>query len=579
MNVLSKMTLFGGMIYAAGICSCSSDPIIPLPNDATEFLDVHSEVASEVEVSVVQDVQEISVVDASEDVSATTPDVFKCKANLECAGNNPCTQDWCNVGMGECQHMPLPDKVCTDGDACTANDICTSSGQCIGAKQIVCNDNSPCTKDSCDKLSGCTFESTDAICTDGDVCTKNDSCVVGTCIGTKVVCDDGLDCTEDSCDKNTGCSTVKLNNLPCDDKSSCTINDLCDKGICKGSSINCSDTNPCTQDTCDKISGCFSTPASNGSKCTDGNACTINDNCQDSKCISGSQKNCDDNSVCTSDSCDAVTGACVNLPVVGIFYCNDNNACTVDDTCKLGVCTGKILQCYDGLDCTQDSCDKGTGCTFAVQDKAPCSDGSACTLGDTCAKDKCIGAVKTCEDNNDCTIDTCDSAIGNCNFTANDGYYCSDNNACTSGDVCKGTKCTGTTIICNDGNTCTSDSCNQKTGCVFIPTPNAPCDDNDKCSTDEICQQSVCKAKPVICNDDNTCSKDSCDKATGKCVFQTYNDSYQCDDSDPCTTADICLAGQCKGSVNACNDSNACTVDACNPKDGKCSHTAKPNCP
>ena len=279
-------------------------------------------------------------------------------------------------------------------------------------------------------------------------------------------------------------------------------------------------------------------------------------------------KNCDDNSVCTSDSCDAADWCMCEPPVVGIFYCNDNNACAVDDTCKLGVCTGKILQCYDGLDCTQDSCDKGTGCTFAVQDKAPCSDGSACTLGDTCAKDKCIGAVKTCEDNNDCTIDTCDSAIGNCNFTANDGYYCSDNNACTSGDVCKGTKCTGTTIICNDGNTCTSDSCNQKTGCVFIPTPNAPCDDNDKCSTDEICQQSVCKAKPVICNDDNTCSKDSCDKATGKCVFQTYNDSYQCDDSDPCTTADICLAGQCKGSVNACNDSNACTVDACNQKTG-----------
>lgn len=573
MKALSKLFV-SVVVFAA----CSTD------DNIQGFLDSQSEISSpdggsvqETEVSSADIAQEVVAEDTQETVEIS-PDVFVCKENIQCAKNNPCMQDWCNVGTGECQQQSLPDKVCTDGDACTTNDICTASGQCIGAKQVVCNDNSPCTKDSCDKLAGCQFEPVDATCSDSDVCTKNDSCVVGVCIGTKIECNDGVECTEDSCDKNTGCSVTKLNNLPCDDKSACTINDLCDKGVCKGSSVNCSDTNLCTQDACDKNTGCFSVPASPGSKCTDGNACTVNDICQDSKCISGSLKSCDDNSVCTSDSCDAATGACLNLPVVGIFYCNDNNACTYDDTCKLGSCTGKILQCYDALDCTQDSCDKGTGCVFAVQDKAPCSDGNACTIGDTCFKEKCEGKVKTCEDSNDCTIDTCDTAIGNCNFTANDGYYCSDSNACTTGDVCKGVKCVGVTILCNDGNSCTSDSCNQKTGCVFVPTANAPCDDGDACSVDDICQLTVCKAKPVVCNDDNTCTKDSCNKTSGKCVFLTLNDSYQCDDSDLCTTADACLGGQCKGFVNACDDSDSCTFDACNPKDGKCTHTKKPNC-
>ncbi|OGL98691.1 hypothetical protein A2318_00485 [Candidatus Uhrbacteria bacterium RIFOXYB2_FULL_45_11] len=569
-----KAFVFGlAIFFTAG---CSSDQMVEARDGEAASDSLVSDASQLGETS--EEIHETSSVDVFDAASETTVDVFKCTDHASCDTKNPCTQDWCNVGTGECQHTPQPDSICTDGDACTVNDLCTKSGQCVGAKQVVCNDNSPCTKDFCEKLSGCDYEPIDAACTDNDVCTKNDTCMVGVCIGTKIICNDGIDCTEDSCDKNTGCSTVKQNNLPCDDGSECTVNDLCDKGVCKGSNINCSDTNPCTQDACDKVSGCFSTSASSGSKCTDGNACTMNDTCQDSKCVSGAQKNCDDSSLCTSDSCDSANGSCLNVAVVGVYYCNDGSACTTNDSCTLGVCTGKILQCSDGLDCTQDSCGANTGCVFMVQDKSPCNDGDACTVGDICLTSKCEGKVKTCEDNNDCTIDTCDSAIGSCNFTANDGYYCSDANACTAGDVCTGTKCTGTTMSCNDGNVCTSDSCNKKTGCVFIATPNAPCDDGDLCSTDEICQQSVCKAKPVVCNDDNTCTKDSCNKATGKCVFQSLNDTNKCDDGDLCTIADICLSSQCKGTVNTCDDNVPCTVDACIPKDGKCDHI-KMNCP
>ena len=582
MAFFSKVSVFGIALVATFVCiSCSDDQMVESQKDDVAFSDGEANDSSVdvIDVQVIPDVSEVITIDVPEEVSAATPDVFKCKDNASCAAGNPCTQDWCNVGTGECQHIPLPDHVCTDGDACTTNDICTSSGQCIGAKQVVCNDNSACTKDSCDKLSGCVFEPIDAPCTDNDVCTKNDTCIVGVCTGTKVVCDDGLDCTDDSCDKNTGCAVVKLNNLPCNDGSACSTNDLCVKGACVGAPVNCSDNNQCTQDTCDKSLGCFSTQASNNSKCSDGNGCTQNDNCQESKCISGPQKNCDDSSVCTDDSCDSVTGDCLHFAAVGVLSCSDNNACTYDDTCKLGVCTGKNFQCNDALDCTLDTCDKKLGCLYTVQDKAPCDDKNPCTVGDTCSTNKCEGKVKTCEDGNDCTIDKCDGAVGNCSFTANDGFYCSDGSACTDPDVCKGTVCVGLTILCDDSNPCTSNGCNQKTGCVFTATPNAPCDDGNKCTTGDICQQSVCAAKPVPCDDGNTCTKDVCSKATGACTFTPYNDTYKCDDGDPCTTADSCLAAKCTGLINACDDSDPCTVDSCDPKDGKCVHTKKPNCP
>ena len=79
---------------------------------------------------------------------------------------------------------------------------------------------------------------------------------------------------------------------------------------------------------------------------------------------------------------DALTGA----------ECDDGNACTTEDTC---VGTECILRgntvCDDEEQCTDDSCDSDGGCVFV--DKVagtPCNDGDACTLGDACGGDgKC----------------------------------------------------------------------------------------------------------------------------------------------------------------------------------------------
>ncbi len=123
-----------------------------------------------------------------------------------------------------------------------------------------------------------------------------------------------------------------------------------------------------------------------------------------------------------------------------------------------------------------------------------------------------------------------------------DGTFCNDNNACTTNDVCSNGTCAGTPIICNDNNTCTTDTCNTATGCVYTPKS---CDDNNACTTDT-CNPATgtCTHTAVVCNDNNACTTDTCNTATG-CVYTPID----------------------------CNDNNACTTDSCNPTTGVCVYT------
>ena len=57
-------------------------------------------------------------------------------------------------------------------------------------------------------------------------------------------------------------------------------------------------------------------------------------------------------------------------------------------------------------------------------------------------------------------------------------------------------------------------------GCVNVANV-APCDaDGDACTVGDVCKDKVCLAgskKP--CDDGELCTADSCDKASGNCVF------------------------------------------------------------
>jgi hypothetical protein len=79
-------------------------------------------------------------------------------------------------------------------------------------------------------------------------------------------------------------------------------------------------------------------------------------------------------------------------------------------TLSLGLCeVVPNAPCDDENACTIDSCDPHIGCQFAVK---TCDDNSSCTT-DTCDELKgCEFATIDCDDQNPCTIDECDPEYG-----------------------------------------------------------------------------------------------------------------------------------------------------------------------
>ncbi len=121
----------------------------------------------------------------------------------------------------------------------------------------------------------------------------------------------------------------------CENGDLCTMDDYCNTGVCMpGVSRDCDDDNICTEDSCDSKLGCVHINLD--TTCDDGNACTLGERCIDGKCSGGDRIFCDDNNICTNDSCDPESGKC--LFVNNELPCDDGNAETVGDKCYKGAC-------------------------------------------------------------------------------------------------------------------------------------------------------------------------------------------------------------------------------------------------
>ncbi len=552
---------------------------------------------------------------------------------LDCDDKNVCTADLCDAAKG-CSNATIG-GLCDDGDVCTEADACLA-GKCAGKKKN-CDDKNACTSDVCDPKKGCINTPTTAKCDDGVECTVGDACSAGKCVPGTNICacandgdckskDDGNPCNgvlycnkakvpyqcdpnpktvikcdtsgdgacaTTSCDPADGKCKKKLENdgKICDaDGSLCTLGDSCAKGACAaGKKLDCDDKNACTNDICDPKKGCVN--SNNAKPCDkDGDACTVNDTCNNGACVAGPKKNCDDGDKCTSDKCDTTTGKCSSTVIIGCGgnctddkHCNDNDACT-DESCVGGKCS------Y----------------TFKT---GPCDDGSKCTKDDACFKGKCTGTPLNCNDNNPCTNDGCSPNSGcvNNNNTTN----CDDFDGCTTGDACKDGKCVaGPKKVCNDSDKCTNDSCNPATGqCIFKGIPGCggycntvsdcddknvctdescdkgkcvssanskACNDNNPCTSSDKCASGKCAGNKKTCNDNNPCTTDTCDIKTGNCAHAPMKEGASCDDGSVCTASDVCatVAGKlvCAGKAKSCDDANACTDDSCNAQTGKCAH-------
>lgn len=406
-----------------------------------------------------------------------------CKVTADCAtAVSPCSvvgcsADKCAVG-GQ--------KACDDAIACTADKCDPSTGQCVYTADAAkwCNDGNICTDDSCSVKAGCVNVQNSAQCSDGNACTTGDTCTQGQCAGTAVspetMCDDQNPCTDEGCDPKAGCG-YSTNSAPCNaDGDACTINDICVAKKCTpGPKKMCDDQQACTLDSCDKVTATcsYAKDSLNGKTCDDESLCTSGDLCSAGKCVGKELKNCSDANPCTTDSCSPSLG-CVNTPQPGV--CSDGNACTLNDICVAGLCTGSQKSCDDGNKCTVDACASQSGaCSHpdALPGAGCESDGNLCTT-EACAGSACkLVAAKNCDDSNECTVDTCDSAAGVCKYTnksmpcAGGTGYCSNGKCnCGSAVLCGGV-CIDTTKntancgacgkLCEAGSACNKSVCTE----------------------------------------------------------------------------------------------------------------------
>ena len=289
------------------------------------------------------------------------------------------------------------------------------------------------------------------------------------------------------------------------------------------------------------------------------------DSCQAGQCVGSNPVLCEDSNACTDDACNPATGQCLFIPDA-TNTCSDGDACTQTDACVAGQCMGtNPVLCDDNNACTDDACDTGNGqCVSTNDDSNTCTDGDGCSQTDTCQAGQCVGSNPVlCEDSNACTDDACNPETGQCLFIPDASSTCSDGNACTQTDACVAGQCLGSSpVVCDDGKACTDDACDPANGqCVSTNDDSNTCTDGDACTQTDTCQAGQCAgSNPVLCEDSKACTDDACDPANGQCVF-TNDDSNTCSDGDACTQTDAGQAGQCAGSNPVlCDDSNVCTA-------------------
>jgi hypothetical protein len=539
---------------------------------------------------------------------------------------------------------------CDDGNDCTKQDIC-SSGAC-GGIYYVCNDNTDCTDDKCKGDGQCEFLLQNYYCLIGNKCYQNkDFNPLNNCL---------------VCDSETNKYGWSFREGACDDDNSCTEKDICVQGDCSGI-LKCDDNLECTKDFCDQSdSSCFyilspsycrisetcykageknplndcewCSPDENQNEwtersgfCDDSNKCTINDFCEDGKCLPGSEKlNCDDSNECTDDLCEPSTG-CDNVNVLDGKTCDDHDDCTVSDACKDGACTGKneCSFCDETHPCP-DNGNKCDGVWICDLNKKQCKmtslTVSCSTSEDTeCKKNLCVPSTGVCEKQ-----------------PVNEGGKCDDEIICTKDDHCAQGVCIGDSYICDDGKDCTDDVClgngkcdhpvkkdkclisgvcykngdiNPANPCQKCSPDESPiswsavdieklCDDKNSCTFKDKCYFGTCKGELYACEKDNwDCADRICD-GKGGCVIKIFggkclieNECYEnmewnpantcqwcdvlynnekwtvrennspCDDGNKCTSDEQCKGGNCSGTVCP-EDGNICTIEQCNPSAG-----------
>ncbi|KAN0030912.1 hypothetical protein ACTA71_009559 [Dictyostelium dimigraforme] len=181
-------------------------------------------------------------------------------------------------------------------------------------------------------------------------------------------------------------------------------------------------------------------------------------------------------------------------------------------------------------------CNHVDECGVCNGDSTSCN----CFEGINCNSEEFICIKRECIDNQ------CVESGFNCSEHYNDNQCIS--NVCNLNEGCR-----SVSIDCNDNDHCTIDSCDSKIGCINTLVDNCVECGEDACISTNPCLISQCSPVAIDecdrslknCSHPNPCIQGGCDSNIGDCVFFETGNCIECG-SIACITTDICSPSKCQ---------------------------------
>jgi hypothetical protein len=234
-------------------------------------------------------------------------------------------------------------------------------------------------------------------------------------------CDDGLPCTKDKC-KNGYCIVKPVAGF-------CIVQGKClQEGVVAGQLCR----------VCDPGASIFGLKRADAGACDDGNACTVNDKCNEGECVGDigpgcckSNSDCPSGGECLTGLCNTATGQCTTQPQLGCCVsgpCCDaatktpkqsGAACGTVPLKVQWACAGQQVRQQlsypgcDGADGSTCSTNPAFATTQAWKTVTTCPSATVCLLADSKTKPTCgkqtsgCTSDNACSDAQNCTIDIC----------------------------------------------------------------------------------------------------------------------------------------------------------------------------
>ena len=387
------------------------------------------------------------------------------------------------------------------GDELKHDDYTCENVECVldNTTSQDCSDDNACTSDSCDdNLDQCVFTPiqdccyTNADCNDQDACTS-DACVDNECVNGPI---------QDCCYTDEDCNSLN------DDY--CT-GDIVkhDEGICTN---NQCEANTTTIEDCDNDLWC------------DGD-----ETCELAQCVGGTAPDCNDQDICTSDSCDEVNDECDNEVIPDC--CVDNEDCNGLDR---DYCGDNTIKHDEGI-CVDSYCISNTTETEDCSERDGIT-GDCGLLKWNCSEEinEVVCVITNVEPQEELCPDYCDSDnayYGDCDDVT---YLCEYTNE----------DCSVLDDDCNEG-VCVTDP----VACDTEPKPAgtdcgvcAACDDEGNCGYDETqdgdCSDTTCEDDCGLSPDNNLFTWDYADDVPNECLSKFTCSEYDCSYNHECSIED-----------------------------------------